>query len=423
MGLLSDGGVHSHEDHAYALIKQVAAYGITEPILHPFLDGRDVPPQSAHTYLNRLERVLQKYTNGHIATLIGRYYAMDRDENWQRTLRAYDCLTGAYKESHNYTNPHKNTWEQALAYYYNIGITDEFIPPTRLSNNTHIKDGDAIIFFNFRADRARQLTALLLNQTNIAPFTHETGSSEKYELIPAYHYTHRNLRWMITGTVYYPTFQATALYQRPRPQTTLCDVLSENDRRIFRVAETQKYAHVTYFFNGGDEHIYATETRKLIPSLKVSTFKTYPEMSAQKITNAVRDSLEHDPHDFYLVNYANPDMVGHTGNMEATKKAISCVDDQIRQLYELAQKHDALLCITADHGNAEEMYYPDREMPKTSHTQNPVPCIFISPDKRDIPQMYGLADIAPWLLSEMELPIPEHMKNSYHLTYQSNTDT
>lgn len=425
MGLLSDGGIHSHEDHAHALIKYAAACGITAPVLHPFLDGRDTPPTSAEAYLQRLDTILQQYTNGHIATMMGRYYAMDRDENWQRTLQAYTCLVGGIAENRDYVSPQKDTWQNALSYFYNLDITDEFIPPTRLSRDSCVEDGDGIIFFNFRADRARQLTALLLDQVDVAPFgqTNEATSSKGYELIPAHHYTHRKPGWMITGSQYHPEFKTTPLYTRPRPQTTLCDVLAEHDKRIFRIAETQKYAHVTYFFNGGDEHIYPTETRKLIPSLKVSTFHNYPQMSAQDITHAVRDSLKNDPHDFYLINYANPDMIGHTGDFEATKQAITCVDDQVRQLYKLAQQHDAYLCITADHGNAEDMYLPEHNMPKTSHTTHPVPCIFVSPNKDDLPEMYGLADIAPWILSHMQLPIPEGMRNSYHPTNQSGSDT
>lgn len=423
IGLLSDGGVHSHEQHAHALISCAAQYGIDTPIIHPFLDGRDVPPKSAHTYLERLEHVLQQYGNGYIGSIMGRYYAMDRDQNWQRTLRAYSCLTGS-PESYDYINPKTETWRKALSYFYGLEITDEFIPPVRIAHNSHIEDGDGIIFFNFRADRARQLTALLLDQTDIAPFTQNAhGTGEEYQLIPAHTYTHRTPGWMITGSQYYPSFQTKALYKRPRPETTLCDILADHDKRIFRIAETQKYAHVTYFFNGGDEQTYPTETRTLIPSLKVSTYQNYPEMSAQKITDAVKASLEDDPHDFYLINYANPDMVGHTGDMEATQKAITCVDDQVRQLYELAQQHDVYLCITADHGNAEDMYYPDRNMPRTSHTDNPVPCIFISPDKEEMPDLYGLADIAPWLLHHMHLPIPDGMRNSYGTNHQYNNDT
>ena len=419
MGLLSDGGVHSHEDHAHALIKYVAECGITQPVIHPFLDGRDVPPQSAEIYLQRLEHVLQNNSNGYIGTMMGRYYAMDRDGNWQRTLQAYGCMT-------NDASSVKKDWQSALSHCYDLGITDEFIPPMRLHEDNTIQDGDAVIFFNFRADRARQLTALLLDYTNISPIGDipENHDTNDYQLIPAHDYEPRKLSWMITGTQYHPEFDTKSLYTQPQPESTMCDVLDQNNTRIYRIAETQKYAHITYFFNGGNENTYTTETRTLIPSLDVKHFHNYPEMSAQKITDAVRESFENDPHDFYLINYANADMVGHSGDIEATQQAVTCVDQQIQQLYDIAQQHDAILCITADHGNAEDMYYPEKDSPRTSHTTHPVPFIYIDPDTQELPQLYGLADIAPFLLKQMGIPVPEHMDNSYIINNEeSDTDT
>jgi len=425
MGLLSDGGIHSHEDHAYALIQKAAEHGITEPILHPFLDGRDTPPRSAEKYLHRLENVLQE-TDGYIATMTGRFYAMDRDENWQRTLRTYETLTGSLHESYTNLTQRERNWHDVLSYFYNQGTTDEFIPPTRLTDTGYIKDGDGVIFFNFRSDRARQLSALLLNQTNIRPMqTDQAGSQQKrYKLVPAHHYTPRKLSWMVTGITYHPAFDVHPLYTRPTPKHSFADVLNHHGNRFYRIAETEKYAHITYFFNGGKESLYEHETRKLVPSPDVSPYHNVPEMSAKEITDHVLASLEDDPHDIYLINYANPDMIGHTGDFEATKKAVQCTDQQIQRLYEYAHKHDMTLCITADHGNAEDMYHEHKDMPKTSHTCSPVPFIMVSPkEPPDVSQLYGLADIAPYLLAYMNLPVPDEMKYSYTGFTKSDTDT
>jgi len=418
MGLLSDGGVHSHEDHAHALIAYAAQHSITNPILHPFLDGRDTPPQSARTHLNRLDDILQQHGNGHIATITGRYYAMDRDQNWNRTLRAYRCLMTPHDDA-----AHASSWKDALSQYYNNETTDEFVPPTRISD-AHIQDGDAVICFNFRADRMRQLTALLCDQTDIFTDTdHVLATMYQGERTPPHDYPKRRLSWMITGSRYHPDFNTTPLYTQPRPDETMCDVLAEHNKRIYRIAETQKYAHVTYFFNGGDERTYLTETGQLIPSLQVASYKDYPHMSAHEITNAVSESLAHDPHDCYIINYANPDMVAHTGDMQATQEAITCIDEQLKHLYTLAKKHKAELHITSDHGNAEDMYYPERDMPRTSHTAHPVPYIAINTGDDSVPDMYGLADIAPYILTRMGLSVPTHMRDSYtHVTNQSHND-
>lgn len=388
-GLLSDAGVHAHEKHIHAYIKVAVDFGITNIFLHPFLDGRDTPPQSATTYLQRLDKVLKDIGHGTIGSIHGRFYAMDRDKNWQRTAASYNVLTQVQKQS--------RTWQEVIEQNYRNNITDEFIPPTQLDATSIIKDGDGIIFCNFRPDRARQLTAAFM-QKGFAHFPIKQ----------------LNLACFVTPTAYNTTLQTDVLSPRPNIPHTLKEVLAAHNKSIFSIAETEKYAHVTYFFNGGKEEPVATETQALIPSLPAKNYIDHPEMSAQKITYTVIKSLQTDPKDFYLINYANADMVGHSGNLDATVKAIEVLDDLLNQLYTLVvKKMQGVLYITADHGNAEDMFDTKTGQPRTAHTNNPVPFVMIQqglelPDKQ-LP-LDQLADIAPFILQQMGLPVPEEMK-------------
>jgi 2,3-bisphosphoglycerate-independent phosphoglycerate mutase len=391
MGLLSDAGVHSHIDHLLALIKMARMEGITSIVVHPFLDGRDVPPQSAARYLKMLENELKSVKNGIIGTMHGRFYAMDRDVHWERIERSYKILTTRQRAQFS-------TWEQALSASYDQKVTDEFFVPIALHNDAYIQPDDAVIFFNFRADRARELTRALIDKAF-------TG----FPTQPLH------LDWMITFTKYHPDFQVDVLLEKKVLNDTFFDVLETAQKHIFTIAETEKYAHVTYFFNGGREVIHQNETRILIPSKRhYATYALIPEMSALEITNAVLQALRENHHDFYLINYANADMVGHSGDFLATCKAVKCLDTQLEKLYErIVKQLNGTLYITADHGKAEEMYDIASHQPRTAHTINKVPFLYINQKEAnngsELP-LEELADIAPFILKKLALPIPTQMK-------------
>lgn len=383
MGLLSDAGVHSHEQHLYALIKMLSEMDI-RTIVHAFLDGRDVPPKSAEKALTRLEKECKRAKSCVIGSIHGRYYAMDRDANWDRIEKSYRALTQPETP---------RPWKEILKEQYHKKIFDEFIFPAQVTKNCTIQDGDGIIFFNVRPDRARQLTRCFVLPETI-PFAKE------YQLA-----------WFITPTEYDATLETDILLPSHPIKHTLKEILAAHGKTIFTIAETEKYAHVTYFFNGGKEATLATETRALIPSLKTKTYIEHPEMSARAITDAVINSLETDPKDFYVINYANADMVGHSGDFEATKKAVECLDRELKKLYAVVHKLNGVMYVTADHGNAEDMLDNATGQPKTAHTNNKVPFIEINNGKhnRKLP-LKELADIAPFILHEMGLPVPKEMK-------------
>lgn len=383
IGLLSDAGVHSHQELLYRLIDIALNHHVPRIYIHPILDGRDVPPQSAQQYLQQLSDYIRHQQTVCIGSIQGRYYAMDRDNNWDRTQQSIEMLT---------TQQHIRftTWQQALDYWYKQHVTDEFIPPTCLDANAIIKPQDGIIFFNFRADRARQLTDLLLQKKDRLP-----------------------LSFFITPFSYAEDIPTIALFTKKPIHNTLTDILHVHHKRVFVIAETEKYAPVTYFFNVGRSEAYNNETQVLIPSLKRQSYATTPEMSAPAITQRVLDSLKHNPADFYLINYANADMVAHSGNMQATVHAIECLDVQLGMLYkQLIDVMHGTLIITADHGNAEDMFDITTNQPKTAHTTNVVPFLIINKNLRDNKQplkLVSLADIAPYILSLMHLPIPQEM--------------
>lgn len=392
MGLASDAGIHAHIDHMIGFITVAHQYKIKHVKLHCFLDGRDTPPQSAREYLTQIDQVCHKYPNTSIASICGRFYAMDRNKEWTRTQQAYDMLT--VQES-----PKFATWQTALDYYYQQNITDEFVPPTQLTNNATVQAGDGIVFTNTRPDRALQLTQAFVDPN----FDHFTR-------------TKISLSFFITPTHYNKSL-ATIIFIKKKPvHNTLMEVLCKNNFSTFTIAETEKYAHVTYFLNNGRESTFPRETRVLVPSISAMSYKDTPEMRAQEITDQVLKSLETAPADFYVINYANPDMVGHSGDPVATIKAIEFLDKQINFLYKkIVEELNGTLYITSDHGKAELMYNEKLQQPYTAHTTNPVPFVMVSQAKKDSHEplpLKELKDIAPFILKNLGASVPAEMKNS-----------
>jgi len=392
IGLLSNGGIHSHIKHLYALIDIARQFNIKHISIHPILDGRDAPPKSAKIFLTQIEQKIHTFPEAYIASICGRFYAMDRNQEWNRTQKAYDMLTKQNQIKFN-------NWQQAIDYYYRENITDEFIPPTQLSNKAIVNNNDGILFFNYRPDRARQLTQAFIDPT-----------------FDKFHIQKLKLAFFITPTIYDAHFPTQTILEKQEINNTLKEVLSENNLSTFAIAETEKYAHVTYFFNARNEKKYKNETQVLIPSISTETYKDFPEMQANEITKQLVASLQTNPKDFYLVNYANPDMVGHSGNFDATKKAVECVDEQISKLYDqVIKKMNGTLYITADHGNAEIMWDEKNNQPHTSHSTNPVEFIFVNnkvKNKKINLPLTGLKDIAPFILENLEVPIPKEMSSS-----------
>jgi 2,3-bisphosphoglycerate-independent phosphoglycerate mutase len=372
LGLLSDGGVHSLQTHLEALI-QLCQH--TPTTLHLFLDGRDTPPKSALTYLKRLETFLKPYPQVQIGSLIGRYYAMDRDNRLDRTQLAYQCLTE--KSDIVYSSA-----IEAVEASYQAGITDEFIRPIALPEYHPIQAGDVVICFNFRADRMRQLAQLLTQTPTLSAFTTLTHYSDK---LPA--------------TVAFPPI---------RLKNTLGEILSHQNLTQWRLAETEKYAHVTFFFNGGDETAYPGEKRCLIPSPRVATYDLKPEMSAFPLTDALVEAVQKKRYDVIICNYANADMVGHTGLLEATTAAIEVLDTCLGKVVAALQDVGGEALITADHGNAELMFDPLTQQPHTAHTVSPVPLLYVGTRGTLIPEG-RLCDVAPTLLDILKLPQPSDM--------------
>jgi 2,3-bisphosphoglycerate-independent phosphoglycerate mutase len=390
MGLLSDAGVHAHEEFLYALITMASHYNLKKIVIHAILDGRDVPPASAALYLSMLEKNIQKYSNCFIGSIHGRFYAMDRDTNWDRTALSYQILTQPQQITFN-------SWQAALTYYYEQNITDEFVPPTQLNNQVCIQSEDTVLFFNFRPDRIRQLATALLDETIFPQW-----------FIPIK---------LITATCYNPdfySFKVRSICQPPYIENTLLDVLESAGKKIFTIAETEKYAHITYFFNGGREIKRSNETRILIPSVKnVKTYAQVPRMSADLITQAVLKNIATQASDFYLINYANADMVGHSGDYKATCLAIACLDEQLEKLYtEIVLKRNGILYITSDHGKAEDMWDYSINQPRTAHTSNPIYFLEINNHKHNnitLP-LTKLSHVAPYILTQADIPVPPEMR-------------
>ncbi|MBQ2983298.1 MAG: 2,3-bisphosphoglycerate-independent phosphoglycerate mutase [Candidatus Gastranaerophilales bacterium] len=384
-GLCSPGGVHSSLKHLYALIKMASINGLKDVYVHSFLDGRDTPPKSAIEYLAQIEEELAKYNLPKIASIIGRYWAMDRDKRWDRVERAYDCLTlGEGIKEENSAIAIKNS--------YDNDVTDEFVEPTVISNR-RIEDNDAVIFFNYRPDRAREITRAFTD----ANFD---GFNRKKVL---------NNLYYVCMTQYDETFDVPVAFKPQTLTNILGDVLDDNNIKQFRTAETEKYAHITFFFNGGVEKEGKLETRALVNSPKVATYDMQPEMSAYEVCDNVLKALDNEEYGFILVNFANPDMVGHTGVMEAAIKACEAVDECVGKIYKKALENDVTMIITADHGNAEWMFNKETKAPQTAHTTNPVPFIVVSNDEYKLEKTGALCDIAPSILDILNIKKPDEM--------------
>ena len=392
-GLCSDGGVHSHIDHLLGLIKWASDNEIKKVAIHIITDGRDTPAKSASKYLHQIDSCIKKFQTGEIASICGRYWMMDRNLLWERTEKAYDNLTNPNIKKTNISP------QDYIKESYEKNITDEFIEPIRLSDD-YLKDGDSMICFNFRPDRARQIVKSL-SERNFSDFERKTFPN--LDLVSFTQYDSNS-----TVKVAFP----------PEPLNNFIgQIVSENGLKQYRTAETEKYPHVTYFFNGGVEIPLPGEERHLIPSPRVATYDMEPEMSAEELTISCSKAIKSGKYAFVVINFANPDMVGHTGNMDATVKAIEKVDKCIGQIVNATGEMGGSILITADHGNAELMKGSAGE-PWTAHTTNKVPLIFIEGEKRKIPNMgneiylrdnAGLADIAPTLLQLLNLPIPKEM--------------
>jgi 2,3-bisphosphoglycerate-independent phosphoglycerate mutase len=384
-GLLSDGGVHSHETHIHALIECAKHSGVTHILLHPFLDGRDTPPQSAEKFITTLEK--QCGGDVRIGSLSGRYYAMDRDNRYERIEPIYRLLT---EGTANYSAP---TAIQGLKQAYDRQETDEFVAPTLIGAPQPIQDNDAVVFMNFRTDRTRQLTHAFVNP-------HFQGFQRSARPV---------LADFVTLTEYAKDLKTSVIFP-PTPLTNLLgEFLQTHHLRQLRIAETEKYAHVTFFFNGGREICFEGEERILIPSSKVATYDLKPEMSAVEITNRLVEAILHDTFDVIVCNFANADMVGHTGNFEATVKAIETLDICLGRIIEALHQVNGEALITADHGNAETLFDPVSKQPHTAHTCERVPLLYIGRPAQFLYSDGTLADIAPTLIRLLGLIPPKEM--------------
>ena len=386
MGLLSDGGVHSHIRHLYGLMEMARRFAVERVYLHCFMDGRDVPPTSGIEFIAALQQKIKELGLGQIATVSGRYYAMDRDNRWERVKLAYDAIVNG--EGNKDPDP-----VAVMQKSYGAGVTDEFIVPTVVTEGAGIKAGDSVIFFNFRPDRARELTRTLVDP-DFAGFEREKG------FFPLTY---------ICMTQYDATMPNVEVAYRPESLTnTLGEYLSRLGKTQLRIAETEKYAHVTFFFNGGVEAPYEGEDRVLIPSPKVATYDLQPEMSAYAVTDEAVRRIESGRYDVIILNYANCDMVGHTGVFEAAVKAVEAVDTCLGRLLAALEKAGGRAFLTADHGNADQMA-DENGAPFTAHTTNPVPFVAIGFGDVTLRSGGRLADIAPTMLQAMGLPQPEEM--------------
>jgi 2,3-bisphosphoglycerate-independent phosphoglycerate mutase len=387
LGLVSTGGVHSHQAHIAALAGAFARRGCRVSV-HAFLDGRDTPPRSAEQFLARLEADLQAIGNSSIVTLCGRYWAMDRDRRWDRTARAVATIAHA-------TGPRYCHWREALASAYDRGQTDEFVEPCAIGTYDGMRDGDVLVCANFRADRVRQLLGALLE-----PGPRTIPSAKRIAFA------------MAIGMTRYSDELADKMDTLFPPQSMkniLGDVLATYGCRQLRLAETEKYPHVTYFFNGGREDPFPGETRILVPSPKVATYDLQPEMSAGPLTDRFVEAIKIESPDFVLINFANPDMVGHTGNLRAAILCVEFVDQCLGSVVAATRGAGGTLLITADHGNCETMRDPVTGQPHTAHTDNPVPCLLVNGPAQASLRDGRLADVAPTILELMGLPQPSEM--------------
>ncbi|MEC9263004.1 MAG: 2,3-bisphosphoglycerate-independent phosphoglycerate mutase [Pseudomonadota bacterium] len=396
MGLLSPGGVHSHEDHIFAALKMAAHRGAKKVYLHAFLDGRDTPPQSAEASLEKADAVFAEIGCGKTATIIGRYFAMDRDKRWDRVTKAYDLITQGKGEA---------TADSAVAGLkasYEAGKNDEFVPPTVIGESVSVEDGDAIIFMNFRADRARQLTQVFVDK-----------NFDGFELA-----VKPELSAFVMLTQYSADFDAPVAFPAEKLVNVLGEWLEKQNKTQLRISETEKYAHVTFFFSGGVEKEFKGEERILIPSPDVATYDLQPEMNSEKLTDELVGAIESGKFDVIICNYPNGDMVGHTGDFDAAVKACEAVDKSIGRVIEALKKTGGECLITADHGNAEQMVDNESGQAHTAHTSEPVPFIYFGRDAE--PRKGGtLSDVAPTMLHLMGVEQPEEMTGKTIMTLKS----
>ena len=388
MGLVSDGGVHSHQRHLFALLELAKRKDFEDVYVHCFLDGRDTPPASAEGYLAELEAKMSEKGVGKIATIMGRFYAMDRDKRWNRIQKAYDAMVKGEGEK-------ASSASVAIENSYQKEVFDEFVVPTVICNNdkpvAKIEENDSVIFFNFRPDRAREITRAIVDE--------EFDGFER-------DYFKTNF---VTFTNYDETIKNVSVaFKKAEIKNTFGEIISKHGMTQLRIAETEKYAHVTFFFNGGEEKQYEGEDRILIPSPKVETYDMKPEMSAFEVTENVLNAIHSRKYDSIILNFANPDMVGHTGNIEAVIKALESLDGCVEKIVEAIEEEHGILLITADHGNCEQMIDYKTGEPHTAHTTNPVPLVLVGKD--DVKLKEGrLADLAPTMLDLIGLEKPEEM--------------
>ena len=386
LGLCSDGGVHSHLTHLFALIDMAKREGVENLCVHCFLDGRDVPPKCANTYIDQLTKHMKEVGLGQIGIVSGRYYAMDRDKRWERLIKAYDAMTGV-------DGLHAKTGQEAVLAAYDRGETDEFVLPTIVDGALPVADGDSMIMFNFRPDRAREITRAFVD-ADFGGFERKIFPSDLcYICMTQYDATMPNV---------------TLAYPPETPENTLGDYLSELGMTQLRIAETEKYAHVTFFFNGGVEEPREGEDRILVPSPKVATYDMQPEMSAPEVTETVLEAIATDKYDVIILNFANADMVGHTGVMEAAIKAIETLDKCVPQIVDAVLAKDGQILLTADHGNADEMLTAEGNV-MTAHSLSDVPLVHIANDPKPLEEGGRLCDLSPTLLDLMGLEAPAEM--------------
>lgn len=387
LGLLSDGGVHSHQDHLVAMAELAARRGAEKIYLHAFLDGRDTPPKSAQASIELMQATFTRLGKGRIASLIGRYFAMDRDNRWDRVQQAYELIVDGQAQ---YRSDYA---VDGLIAAYERGESDEFVKATTIGEPVRVEDGDAVVFMNFRADRARELTRC---------FVEPDFDGFQRARVP-------QLAGFVMLTQYAASIPAPSAFTPEALTNVLGEYLAKNGKTQLRIAETEKYAHVTFFFSGGREEPFEGEERILIPSPKVATYDLQPEMSAPEVTNRIVEAIEQQRYDVIVVNYANGDMVGHTGVFEAAVKAVECLDGCMGRIVNALEKVGGEALITADHGNVEQMEDVMTGQAHTAHTCEPVPFIYVGKRPARIREGGVLADVAPTLLTLLGLPVPPEM--------------
>lgn len=405
MGLLSPGGVHSHEEHIHAMVELAVKQGVKKVYLHAFLDGRDTPPKSAEKSIQAMQAVFDELGSGCFASVVGRYYAMDRDHRWERVKYAYDAIADGCSE---FT---AKTAMSALEQAYERGEKDEFVKSTCIvpkgQSAIQMKDGDILIFMNFRSDRARQITRPFI-ESDFEAFSRD----RKFTLSE-----------FISLTEYSSNFDIPVAFPPERLTNVFGEYISKLGLHQLRIAETEKYAHVTFFFNGGNEEPFPDEDRILINSPDVATYDLQPEMNAPKLAKKLIKAIKSDQYDVIICNFANPDMVGHTGNEKAAIEAIEAVDDIVGQITKAIQKSGGEMLLTADHGNAELMLDEQTGQAHTAHTCNPVPFVYLGRDNAQMAQTGSLSDIAPTMLYLLDLKIPTEMNGCSLISFAEDSDT